>query len=562
VEHTRTTRRGLLAATTGTLAALAGCGGTGSDTTPDRTPFDAPPRSTTATTDETPDDRPENLVPAGEDPLSDLDLRRAITGSLDARRYVLAAAPFSRAPDGTRLTAGFVRGPSRAGPARIAVAVTAANRERTVEFGPTPPFSAYRATPVASRVRRTPREPPEARYLLVPVDRSPYGDLTPPAPTDRGWVATADPGEPERPVERRTVTLAADESLVGRYDLLVHPEATPGTREAVQFDGEDSPTALGLGVYTSEAVSRETRVSRSVPDLNGPTRWYHEGEGTAFVRPDRERLSLPRDRTTVRLENYSSPSVAADTWRLYKLVDGRPRRVGPFQFRLTAPAPRLVPPAGTVSAELVVDARTDDRRPPGRLDAESLVLGPGTYAVEYGARSSGRVPPDTPLYVDGDATGPTVRSPTTADDDGETVDPTTRYAALFTVAGERPPLVPTDDVERVDRDGATVTVRVESRSVGLEADAEPVLVVERAPLGPTPPRLLLEQAYWFPSLRNALAQFEPGVDRVRVVSAAALGGRAMRFLAGLAGEDGDARTVVRFVYRDTTLSARTEEEKE
>ncbi|PSQ37791.1 hypothetical protein BRD10_04655 [Halobacteriales archaeon SW_12_71_31] len=122
--------------------------------------------------------------------------------------------------------------------------------------------------------------------------------------------------------------------------------------------------------------------------------------------------------------------------------------------------------------------------------------------------------------------------------------------------------MPTDDVERVDRNGATVTVRVESRSVGLEADAEPVLVVERAPLGPTPPRLLLEQAYWFPSLRNALAQFEPGVDRVRVVSAAALGGRAMRFLAGLAGEDDGARTAGRFVYRDTTLSARTEEEEE
>lgn len=560
MEHTRTTRRGLLAATTGTLAALAGCGGTGSDTAPDRTPFDAPPRSTTATTDETPDDRPENLVPAGEDPLSALDLRRAITGSLDARRYVLAAAPFSQAPDGTRLTAGFVRGPSRTGPARIAVAVTAANRGRTVEFGPTPPFSAYRATPVVSRVRRTPREPPDARYLLTPVDRSPYGDLTPPAPTDRGWVATADPGTPERPAERRTVTLAADESLVGRYDLLVHPEATPGTREAVQFDGEDSPTALGLGVYERDAVDRETRVSRSVPDLNGPTRWYHEGEGTAFVRPDRERLSLPRDRTTVRLENYSSPSVVVDTWRLYKLVDGRPRRVGPFRFILWGPAPRPVPPAGTVSTELVVDARTDGRRPPGRLDAESLVLGPGTYAVEYGARSSGRVPPGTPLYVDGD--GETARSPATVDGDGETVDPTTRYAALFTVAGERPPLVPTDDVERVDRDGATVTVRVESRSVGLEADAEPVLVVERAPAGPTPaPRLLLEQAYWFPSLRNALSHLEPGVDRVRVVSAVTPSKRAVQFLAGEAGEEADgAATAVRFGYRDTALSARTEEE--
>ncbi len=540
-----TARRRLLAALgTGALAATAGCGGLASEGDPRRTPFGVPQTTTTSTTGAVAATR----VPAGEEPLPDA-ARRGVTSGIDDRHLALFGGPLATSPPDTRAAAGFVAPPTATSPARIAVAVTSTAREkRSVGFGFTPPFSAYYATSVSTELGPLSSTGPDAarRFLLVPVEESPYGDLTPDGPSDRGWVATDDLGSPDRPVDETAVGLAPGESLVREYTLLVHPDAPPTGRDSVQFAAPWSAVSLGLGAFAASLSDRgSSRFDRSVPDLGPRTRWFHEGDGPVFLRPDAERL-VPPGGVTVTLENYSLTPVSLERWGLHKFADGRWHRVGPWVA--SEGVGHEVPPGAVAPLDLVVPP-TGDRTPSPRRGPDRLVLGPGLYAVRYGSGTTGRVPSDAPLYVDDPdrRRGADITATTSGDDDGQTVAVEVGYAALFAVDGEGPPLVPTEEVEHVERDGEVVTVHVQAGGVGTESDRS--LVVERDTTGGQG-RVLLEQVYWFPALRNALAHLDAGVRRVRV---ATTGRRSRRPLDWLLGGEG-----TRFSYRGTGLRARTE----
>ena len=538
-----TTRRRLLAALgAGALSATAGCGGLAGDD-PRRTPFEVPTTTSSTTTETVANGA--TRVPADESPLPS-GARRSVTSGLDDRRLTLFGGAAAVAPPETQVAAGFLAPPSETSPARVAVAVTSLGGERrSVEFGFTPPFSAYYATRVTPGV--TLPEDTGRRYLLVPAERSPYGDRTPDAPTDRGWVATAPLGTPERSVRETTVDLAPGESLRRTYVLLAHPDAAPTDHEAVRFQADWSPVSVGLGVFEASLLDRgPSRFDRSVPDLGVRTRWFHDGDGPVFLRPHGERL-VPPDGVTLTLENYSLTPVSPDAWRLYRLVDGRWHRIGPWVS--ADDTGRDLPPGTDAPLDLVVP-RHGARPPRPRRQHDDLVLGPGLYAVRYGSDTTGRVPPEAPLYVDGAdrRADPDVTQTTTAEGDGgQTVDLEEVYAALFAVAGDRPPLVPTEEVERVERDGDTVTVHVEA-GFGVDTGGDGrSLVVERDPSPGDRRRVLLEQVYWFPALRNALAHLDPGVRRVRV---ATVGRRVRRPLNRLLDGDGS-----RISYRGTSLVA-------
>jgi len=89
------------------------------------------------------------------------------------------------------------------------------------------------------------------------------------------------------------------------------------------------------------------------------------------------------------------------------------------------------------------------------------------------------------------------------------------YAGRFTLQGGPLPLVPTNTVRDVTRDGNAVTVTMgevdSSHAITVARRASPA--TER---GNEPPRYITESLYGHPVLRNALAHVEAGVERLTV----------------------------------------------
>lgn len=541
-EDARRTRRRLLS-TLGTagLVGLAGCSGLslgGSGT--DREPFGV---SATVSDPDTTETAGGDRLPAASarvaagsrvfPPFARRTVREEIGGR---RRLVLVGDPLSETPRGTTFGAGFLDPPAVGGPAKLRLALqNDANRGRALSFGRTPPFSAPRAVLAGPVVRRDRTTTP--RYLLVPSEESPYGDLVPQAPTDGHWYATDGLDVPATG-RGYDVRLGPGESVVRDYFLLRHPDAPPTDREAVAFDADASATALGLGAFTPNQTGEEF-IARSVPDFPvGKTSFFRGGLGPVFVRPSQPRLTLPRAELSLELVNNSLQSVAADQQlRLYRLVDGEWFRVLPWELQILLRLP--LPPGATQTTRLRVDSAVESEPLPSTTGPGSVVLGPGLYGIAYGSRPAGRPFPTTPLVVRRDGARPpptetpteaaTTETATTGDggdartpsdtttataDDGERV----ALGTLVRVIGNRPPLVPTADVASVSRDGDTVTVVVRPEDTPTNEGETPRLEVTRGDLdGPTI-RVILEQVYRFPALRNALAYLGSDRQRVRVLT--------------------------------------------
>lgn len=533
-------RRSLLAALSAGLAGLAGCQGMASDGRRKGT-FDVPPTETPAGTDEprtTRDEPPE--TPPGIDPRTGREVpggaRRSVTGFGSRRRLVVEDGPLSSAPEKGRLTVGFLRPPTREAPARLWVALTNASDGRwRFEFGPSPPFSNYWASPVGPLAE-------ERSLLLVPDDdrRFPYGDLVPETPTNGRWEATDDLGTPTGPVGKHRIALDPGESIAGTYRLLVHPDAgSLPARGVYEFAGlpwtESSLVLSAFDPHFSDPGSSRFPADRSVPDLPGPggTRWYHRAAGGStpwiYLRPERERLRIGEASTDLTVVNDARWTVQPGDLHLYKHHDGEWRRIAPWESELRVDlggTTRHVPPGGRSTGRFV-PARSTEFDPEQVGEGQRVGgLGSGLYAASLGPVETDGPRADTPAVITNAGDG----DPTTTPDGSGTL-----LAALLELTGDPVGLSFTGDVAEVSREGSTATVRVDGRFGGAPA-AGPELVVRRG--GEPQVSLITEQVNQFPALRNALAAFEEGVGTVRVATAEGRVDRPLELLGPGSGRVG------------------------
>lgn len=223
--------------------------------------------------------------------------------------------------------------------------------------------------------------------------------------------------------------------------------------------------------------------------------------GETTLVPATRRLSLPDAATTVSLVNNRDEAYNANfyNWRILKHVDGQwysavARRFSPADESSLAPQESHTWSLSVSNdgLERPVAPVTSDEQLPVRA------LGPGRYAFvvvgSYGRH--GQSMTDNQPFIG--------------------------YAATFTLAGDDLELVPTNRVRSADRDGETVTV-----TVGSNDPDRAVTVSRRSSAQASNDALVTEHitetVYGNPLLRDVLAQFEPGVERVTVRTHGMLG---------------------------------------
>jgi hypothetical protein len=229
-----------------------------------------------------------------------------------------------------------------------------------------------------------------------------------------------------------------------------------------------------------------------------------DGSGTALTADDRS-ASLPDADIAFTLTNGRDRHFDTNfyDWSLQKRADGEWH--GVVARRVPADSESSLAP-GDSHAWSVSIRNEDLGQPVEPVEADESpslrALGAGTYAFvvagSYG--EAGRSMRDN--------------------------QPSVGYARPFELDGDSLELVPTEAVEDATRDGDTVTV-----SVGVD-DPE-TITVERGVDPSTPDdgrhtTLITETVYGRPTLRNVLAHFEEGVERVRLRTGATAGSRLRR----------------------------------
>jgi len=402
-------RRALLSGVLASAVGLAGCGGPESD----RQGYDVP------------EDDPGS--PTGGSGASELPdgLARIATSTFGPdRRLAVSLPPRGSPPDGTEVTAGFVDPASAESPARLWVGLTnVTDDELQLEFGPTPPFSAYHGR-VLNGGRSGPRN-----LLLVPDDARQYASydrVIPDRPGNatrrtRGITRTPETGPttttttpPEgddeqcwradaflaAPLENFEVTMAPGETVGGEYAVLYSTAIgyCPPRRGGYLF--EDRLERLSLVVSTwdpSLEPAKETGFDRSVPALPGTdgTVWYHRIDRNArvYLEPTTERVGLPTDSLSVTFQNYSveTLSIDPDRWGLYRLVDGDWTTVVEPRYRGRS---RAVAPGGAHRLTFRLSSQSEDPGGPGAFVGG---LEPGLYAVRHGSAGTLNTDGDSPL---------------------------------------------------------------------------------------------------------------------------------------------------------------------
>lgn len=226
---------------------------------------------------------------------------------------------------------------------------------------------------------------------------------------------------------------------------------------------------------------------------------------TALV-PGERAVSLPAAATTFTLVNNRDEAFNGNfyNWHLQKHVDGSWHET--VARRFSAAAGASLAPGGSHTWSLSI--RNDGlERPVEPVTADETLelraLGPGQYAFVVVGSYGGEGEP------------------------WRESQPVVGYAAPFTVEGDPLELTPTNRVQDVARDGETVTVTVGAddpdRSVTVTRRTE-----EEAPAGDQRTTYVTESVYGNPLLRDVLAQFEPGVERVTVRTNGRLGTRFHR----------------------------------
>lgn len=209
---------------------------------------------------------------------------------------------------------------------------------------------------------------------------------------------------------------------------------------------------------------------------------------------DTQSVSLPNTETGFTLANRHEQHFNANfyDWTLLKHVDGEWH--GTVRREVPADAGASLAPGESHTWSVAVS--NDDLGPPvdpvRANESPSLrALGGGIYAFVV-VGSYGR---ESQSWVESQ--------------------PIIGYAAPFTLEGDPLELVPTTTVRDVSRDGDTVTV-----TVGADDPHDAVTVQKRSdgdtPSEGEPITYLTESVYGIPTLRNALAHFADGVQRVTV----------------------------------------------
>lgn len=337
---------------------------------------------------------------------------------------------------------------------------TVANPSSTsisVDLGQLPTFSAIPdAVPVdGSRhdsIMLAPRAGHDRRRFTPPLERGPDG----------WWLRTSAFESPW--VETSTIALQPGERFWFEYAIIGRRTGTGLVPGRYRFAGDERTVTLVVWQTSAPGLDVDSRVSNPDPPslpVDGQTIWYHDTtpETAVSLGPTRQRVTLP-GRVTYRLVNHSQSAVAT-RWHFLKLADGDWYDLTPTGQSTAQPA--LVP-GETRSWDLSLAHDSTER------DGLAIGhLGGGRYA-----------------FVVDEPSSSTVR------------------AALLSV--EAPPLTITPDENlAVSRDGATITVTA-------RGDDSATLTATRDERADT--RLVREHVQRLAGLRNTLAFFEDGVERV------------------------------------------------
>lgn len=214
---------------------------------------------------------------------------------------------------------------------------------------------------------------------------------------------------------------------------------------------------------------------------------YPGSDAPLSMTPSADAVSLPNASLSFTLANETDATFEANFygWRLHKRVEEEWYYIAPGMW----PEPLHRLPAGESHAWNVTvdnaDLGSEIRDPSSTQDLTLRGLGGGTYS--FG--TAGWFP-------------------------GQHYTNKTAIVAQFTLDGDPISLSRTDSVERVERDGDTVVIRMPDRDT---TETVTVTRVEESP--EESERLITEQIVRHTPLRNALASFEEGVETVRVENA-------------------------------------------
>ena len=290
------------------------------------------------------------------------------------------------------------------------------------------------------------------------------------------------------------VRLEPSEEVALEYVVANDPETSGRPTGIYEFRGWNDESAQ-IAVWNTDepGPSADSRFAgRSIPQIDEETttQWFHEADESTqtYLQPARERVELDAA-IDFELVNNSHESVGCGHWNVHKLVDGEWYHVGPTvhtsDCRFLGAGARK---HWTLRAFNGTPVRCDDGSF-GR-DGQTLgYLGGGTYGVVAGyghpADQSGAL-----VELVGDPVGVTpTEAATIQRSDGEVVVTTPAY----------------DDGEHPE-DATLVVKRTTAEAAG--EDSERVIVEQ-----------LLGGQHGFDSsqaLRNGIAAFEDGVERVEV----------------------------------------------
>lgn len=458
-------RRSFLSAVVAGTVGLSGCTGLFGGGGTDRDQYGVPKRSPTATPTRTPED---------DDPP---DLPRVIDLEVGPRTYAVTGFPrLSRR--GFDVEMGFSRTGTNDHPPVFAV------RYRNTEDVPQIVYPSDLPGPpqwMADHARQLPEgshEPTmdgEATLALVPVDRNDILDVRPKVARQGTYWRVAETPTMGGPDD---LTVPPGESVVAEFALVGGPRTRgrpPGTYRFGNWQ-----RGLGIAVWNSErpgpeADSRFDGETVAAPGERSVT-WFHEADPKTpvYIYPSTERTDPP-GLVEFHFVNHSEENPDCGGWNLYKRHENEWYEIDPRTVTLSRGC-RFVGPGSTT--EWSLRAYHGDPVPSEDEGLAVGYLGGGTYAVTAGYGDST------------DATG-----------------------ALFEVEADPVGVTADEDVTVRRREGREVTVARE----GVGVDEEPAATVTLSRSEESPERTFVAEQLAQPSrwgIRNALAFFEAGVDRV------------------------------------------------
>ncbi|WP_252699965.1 hypothetical protein [Natronosalvus vescus] len=512
-------RRRFLAGMAGASATLAGCTALGNGDDPsDRAPYGSADPDWI-------DDGDDVDANGDEEPPDDEGSEGPTVSLFDEPTVVdFETAPLTAAvidgstftADGLAVAVDFERPATAASPATLTA--TVANQH---SFEQT--FRSRRLPGLDSPTMLRRRDPDRHVVFLAPTPEHPFAETTPTYDRDENgrWRLESTTGEwfPE------TITLDPEETVVGEYVLLGHPDSTEPAIGAGRYRIGRGDGGFTIACWSSERPGPETtstfegvtvpslpddQPDPSVPetgesDENTGTRWFHEAtpETAVFLEADTESITAPGS-ITFSLVNHGRDTLQGNPyhWRLYKLVDGRWLPIEPWGWPM---------PMGRLS--------------PGDVHESTLACYAGEPVACDHARSVGHLGGGRYAYTAGYSGGAESNA----------------HAAIFDL--EAPAVaVDLEDDAVVDRRDEKTVVTLPEYGEGRQPATMTVTHSSDDP----DQQLLPEQLYRQPfrSLRNTLPAFESGVQTVHL--------RADRNVVGqpFREADTDAHTIR---YEDTVF---------